>query len=100
MLLEEFRDLVVTQLLAQLPDKAAGIQALTNDDDLLGSGLVDSYAFIDLCLAIEATTGANLDIGTLEPEQFGSIAALYELVIASSRNPVSMEARYDRGLLA
>jgi acyl carrier protein len=86
MRLEAFRELVVTQLLAQLPDKAAAIEALSSDDDLLGSGLIDSYAFVDLCLAVETRTGARIDVGTLEPEQFGSIAALHKVVIASSED--------------
>jgi hypothetical protein len=83
MVFDEFHSLVVAQLLTQLPDKAVAIKALKSDDDLLASGLVDSYALIDLCLAIETLTGATIDIGLLEPDQFGSIAALYQVVNAS-----------------
>lgn len=83
MLLDEFRSLVVSQLSAQLPEQVRAIEALKDDDDLLASGLVDSYALIDLCLALEDQTGATIDIGTLEPEQFGSIGALFKVVIAS-----------------
>ena len=86
MLFDEFRSLVVAQLLTQLPDKAVAIEALTEDDDLLGSGLVDSYALIELCLALEACTGVAIDIGVLEPEQFGSIGALFEVVSAANQN--------------
>jgi acyl carrier protein len=82
MRLEEFRALVTTQLLAQWPDKAAVIEALSSDDDLLGSGIVDSYGFIELCLAVEQRTGAVIDIAELEPEQFASIAALHQVVTA------------------
>jgi acyl carrier protein len=99
MLLEEFHDLVVTQLLSQLPEKAVAIRALRSDDDLLNSGLIDSYAFVDLCLAVEAKTGAIIDIGLLEPEQIGSIAALYDVAI--SRGAVATDASHDReGLVA
>jgi hypothetical protein len=98
MLLEEFRDLVVTQLLAQLPDKAAGIQALSNDDDLLGSGLVDSYAFIDLCLAIEART-EQTSTSAPRAAQFGSIAALYGGDCVKPKSRLD-RGRYDQGLLA
>jgi len=39
-------------------------------------------------------------IGTLEPEQFSSIAALYELVTAAKNGPVSVEKWHDQeGLL-
>ncbi len=84
MLIEEFRTLVVTQLFVSMPEKAAAIEALKNDDDLLDSGLIDSYALVELCLAVEARTGATIDISELEPEQFGSIAALYRVVSASN----------------
>jgi hypothetical protein len=97
MLLEEFRELVVTQLLSQLPEKAAAIRALRSDDDLLNSGLIDSFAFVDLCLAVAAKTGAIMDIGLLEPEQFGSIAALYEVVNASTSAAAAANASNDRG---
>jgi acyl carrier protein len=83
MLLDEFRSLVVSQLSATIPDQVQAIEALKNDDDLLASGIVDSYSLIELCLALEAQTGATIDIGTLEPEQFGSIGALYLVVTAS-----------------
>ncbi len=84
MLIEEFRTLVVTQLFVSMPEKAAAIEALKNDDDLLDSGLIDSYALVELCLAVEIRTGATIDISELEPEQFGSIAALYRVVSASN----------------
>jgi hypothetical protein len=84
MLAEEFYALVLAELTKQAPDQAAAIQALKADDDLLGSGLVDSYGLINLCLALEARTGAPIDIAVLEPEQFGSMAALFQVVTTSS----------------
>jgi acyl carrier protein len=87
MLAEDFHTLVLVELKASMPDKAAAIEALKPDDDLLGSGVVDSYGLIDLCLALEARTGAMIDIAELEPEQFGSVAALFEVVRASTAGP-------------
>ena len=95
MLLDEFRSLVVSQLSAQIPDQMRAIEALNNDDDLLASGLVDSYALIELCLALEAQTGATIDIGTLEPEQFGSIAALFKVVTAPNAELHGEPSRAD-----
>jgi acyl carrier protein len=84
MLPGEFYTLVLAELRARMPDKAAAIDALKPDDDLLGSGLVDSYGLIDLCLALETRTGATIDIGLLEPEQFGSIGALFKVISAGN----------------
>ena len=86
MLPGEFYTLVLADLTEQAPDQAAAIQALKPDDDLLGSGLVDSYGLINLCLALEARIGAAIDIAVLEPEQFGSMAALFQVVAASSES--------------
>jgi acyl carrier protein len=100
MLFDEFRSLVVTQLLAQIPDKADAIEALKSDDNLLDSGLVDSYALIDLCLALETRTGATIDIGTLEPEQFSSIAALFDVVNISNVDGQGEAGRPDLRLVS
>ena len=67
-----------------MPDKVAAIDALKPDDDLLDSGLVDSYGLIGLCLALETRTGATIDIGLLEPEQFGSIGVLFKVISAGN----------------
>jgi acyl carrier protein len=84
MLVEDFHALVLAELMAKMPAKAVAIQALKLDEDLLGSGIVDSYGLIELCLALEAHTGTTIDIAELEPQQFGSIAALFEVVRTSS----------------
>jgi acyl carrier protein len=84
MLAEDFHRLVLAELKAKMPDRAAAIEALKLDQDLLGSGVVDSYGLIELCLALEAHTGAMIDIAELEPQQFGSVAALFEVVRAAS----------------
>ena len=84
MLPGEFFALVSAELMKQAPDQAAAIEALKPDDDLLGSGIVDSYGLISLCLALEARTGAAIDIAVLEPAQFGSMAALFRVVTGSS----------------
>jgi len=91
MRLPEFRAFVLAHLASQAPEKAEAIEALKSNDDLLESGLVDSFALIDLCLAVEAWTGATIDIGMLEPEQFSSIEALLEVV--NAKGGVHPEAR-------
>jgi acyl carrier protein len=86
MLAEDFHALVLAELKSKSPDKSVAIEALKPDDDLLGSGVVDSYGLIDLCLALEARTGATIDIAELELEQFGSVVALFEVVRASGKD--------------
>lgn len=93
MQLEELRALIVTHLLDQWPEKAAAIVALRSEDDLLGSGIVDSYGFVEMCLAVEERTGAVIDIAELEPEQYSSISALHKVVMARSSSRSAAAAR-------
>lgn len=46
------------------------------DDDLLASGTLDSLAFVALVTFIEDTTGAELDLLELDPDDFASIRGL------------------------
>ena len=75
-----FRKLVVDFLTEANPANGGAYRELGADRDLLGSGLVDSHTFIDLCLAIEEKTGKMIDIAELDPDQFSTIAGLFRVV--------------------
>lgn len=79
---EEFHKLIINYLLQAVPTKAPQIASLRSEDDLIGSGLVDSHIFVEMCLAIEEKTGVIIDLGELEPEQFSSIGGLFSIVRA------------------
>lgn len=78
--IETFRGFVVELLSAAAPAKTGEFEAIGVTDDLVGSGLVDSHQFVDLCLAIEEKTGVIIDLGELDPEQFSTIQALHQIV--------------------
>lgn len=83
MTLEDFRILVIEFLSKADPTRVTAFSDLGTDVDLLGSAGIDSHDFIELCLAIEEKTGVVIDLGELEPEQFGTIAGLHTVVSAS-----------------
>ena len=76
MTLQEFREFVVNFLVQARPDLSRQIGELRNDEDFFEAGVVDSHAFIGLCLAIEDLTGVPIDITELDPEEFSSISGL------------------------
>ena len=82
--IEAFHSLVIGYLSEADPAKAKSIATIDVADDLLASGFVDSHKFIDLCLAIEEKTGAVIDLGELDPEQFSTIVGLYAIVTQSA----------------
>ncbi|MDD9899583.1 MAG: acyl carrier protein [Alphaproteobacteria bacterium] len=59
------------------------------DQDLIATGAADSFAFIDLCLAIEQKTGVVIDFAELPIEQYTTVRALYSLVAPEERAAVS-----------
>lgn len=81
MSMEHIRSFVIEFLTDSDPSRAKDYQAIANDADLLGSGLVDSHRFIELCLALEDKTGVVIDIAELDPEQFNSISGLCSVIL-------------------
>lgn len=76
---QEFHNFIITHLKTAMPHQADALDDVAADQDLIASGLVDSFAFIDLCLAIEGETGYFVDLVTLEPDQYSTISNLYML---------------------
>lgn len=57
-------------------------ESLGPDRNLLETGLIDSFALLELCMFVETMTGATVDITELEIEQFSSIGALHKLAVS------------------
>src|ERR1700761_8022302 len=74
---------------------------ITTDTELLGSGLLDSFDFLDVIVYIENKTGKKIDLSVADPNQFSLVSGLYQLATAgddgstssgASDNPVSANA--------
>lgn len=66
----------LTETLSLAPSDA---EALAPERNLLETGLIDSFALLELCMFVETMTGVTVDITELEIDQFSSIAALHRL---------------------
>jgi acyl carrier protein len=70
---------------------------ITADTELLGSGLLDSFDFLDVIVYIENKTGKKIDLSVADPNQFSLVSGLYRLATGgdegaptgASDNPVS-----------
>jgi acyl carrier protein len=73
---------------------------ITADTELLGSGLLDSFDFLDLIVYIENKTGKKIDLSLADPNQFALVSGLWQLATrgdgpasgGSNGNPVSASA--------
>jgi acyl carrier protein len=52
---------------------------ITADTELLGSGLLDSFDFLDLIVYIETKTGRKIDLSVADPNQFSLVSGLWQL---------------------
>jgi acyl carrier protein len=75
---------------------------ITADTELLGSGLLDSFDFLDLIVYIENKTGKKIDLSVADPNHFALVSGLWQLATGgdeggtptagSDGNPVSASA--------
>ena len=67
----ELRDHIVGK---HLPGESA--EALDMDDDLIGSGILDSLAIVQLVAHLEERCGIEVGADEITPENFGSVRRL------------------------
>jgi acyl carrier protein len=71
----EMRDYITENFLYLRP----GLE-LSDDDDLLGLGVIDSIGFVELVGEVEERYGVAVADGEIVEENFGSIAAIAAFV--------------------
>jgi acyl carrier protein len=62
---------------------------ITADTELLGSGLLDSFDFLDLIVYIETKTGKRIDLSIADPNQFSLGSGLFQLATGGDEGPSS-----------
>jgi acyl carrier protein len=55
---------------------------ITEDTDLMASGLLDSFGFIDLLLFVESQSGIKVDLTDVDPSEFTVIKGLCNIALA------------------
>ena len=64
------------------------------DTELLGSGLLDSFDFLDLIVHIEGKTERKIDLAVADPNEFSVVRGLWNLAL---NNGGRSEYESDRG---
>ena len=81
---EQFLDLLTEWIRT---NKQAG-EALnvSMETELLGSGLLDSFDFLDLIVHIETTSGHKIDLAIADPNEFSIVRGLWNLAVQSEKS--------------
>jgi acyl carrier protein len=79
----------VHQQLTELFAKKMNLEVSSVDTDLVGSGLLDSLALVELLAQLEETFGVSISTDDLEPENFRSIDSIAGFV---ARRTAAVEA--------
>jgi acyl carrier protein len=58
---------------------------ISENTNLMESGLLDSFSFVDLILFIENCTGAKIDLIDVEPEEFTIVRGLCQLAMRNGQ---------------
>jgi len=56
---------------------------ISADTELLGSGILDSFGFLDLIVHVESKTGLQIDLADADPGEFAVVRGLCNLALKS-----------------
>jgi acyl carrier protein len=54
---------------------------ISPDTELLGTGILDSFSFLDLIMHIESKTGVQIDLADADPSEFALVRGLCNLAL-------------------
>jgi acyl carrier protein len=60
---------------------------ISPDTELLASGILDSFGFLDLIVYIESKTGLQVDLADADPSEFAIVRGLCQLALKSQVQP-------------
>jgi acyl carrier protein len=70
---DEFREFIVNFIEPKLLHFNFDKKKLPDETDLLSSGILDSFDFIDLVMHIEEKTGLSIDMSQINSDNFTSL---------------------------
>jgi acyl carrier protein len=91
---EQFMELLTSWLRAN-KQFSANLQ-ISPDTELLGSGLLDSFDFLDLIVHIESKMATKIDLSVADPNQFSTVRGLWNLAMSGNGSAGEQRAA-DRG---
>ena len=59
---------------------------ISADTDLIASGLLDSFGFIDLIVFIESQSGCKIELTDVDPSEFCVVKGLCRITLRNQQN--------------
>jgi acyl carrier protein len=78
---ERLRQLVIEWIKAN--KRTSNYVEIADDTELLGTGILDSFGFLDLIVHIESKTGLQIDLADADPSEFAVVRGLCNLALKS-----------------
>src|SRR5262249_23696070 len=80
---DQFLDLLTNWICTN--KQTSDAQRISMDTELLGSGLLDSFDFLDLIVHIEGKTGSKIDLAVADPNEFSVVRGLWNLTVQADK---------------
>lgn len=81
---DKIREILLEIIYAHLANEGSVHEELTDDIDLLKSGLIDSISFMEIILQLESDYNIKLDISKIDNPEFTKISGLITAIIKQS----------------
>jgi acyl carrier protein len=78
---EQLQQLVIDWIKAN--KRTSNQVEIAGDTELLGTGILDSFGFLDLIMHIEGKTGLQVDLADADPGEFAIVGGLCSLALKS-----------------
>ena len=60
---------------------------ITDNTDLIATGLLDSFSLVNLVLFLETQSGCKIDLTDVEPSEFSTVRGLCGIVLRNNHGP-------------
>jgi acyl carrier protein len=74
-------NLVIGWVEENSPKRRFAAIEIDENTDLFKSGLIDSFALVDLIVYIESETGCTMDLGDTDPGEFSIVSGLCRIAL-------------------
>jgi acyl carrier protein len=79
---EELIDLIERWIRSTRDAGRSGPVEMTQETDLIASGILDSLGFIELMLYVETITGEKIDLNDADPKDFTTMRGLCRTILS------------------
>jgi acyl carrier protein len=76
---EQLQQLVIEWIKAN--KRTSNHLEITGETELLGTGILDSFGFLDLIMHIESAAGLQIDLADADPSEFAVVRGLCNLAV-------------------